>query len=272
MKYILIASLIMIVACKESYKIEKETHHKEYDLKENGDNYVKNEAPDAEFNYMIKAYNIPSETGKMQSPINILTSSIPSKKSEIEVDFHDKIIAIENLGHTVQLDFEKGSIIKADGVEYDFSQIHFHTPSEHLVNGVTYPMEAHLVATIKDTALIAKGAKKYMVLGYMFEMGEFNDFIGEFIDRIPSEEEKIIKVNPHEIKLNDVIEDSKSKKLHYYHYYGSLTTPPYTESVSWYVCSSPFTATPDQIQKINKIIGNNARHIQDLEDRKVVIE
>lgn len=236
------------------------------------DNHVKNEAPDAEYNYMAKAYNIPSYNGKMQSPINILSSENTTKKPSIKVDFNDKIMAIENLGHTVQLDFEKNSTIVIEGIKYEFRQIHFHTPSEHLINGITYPMEAHLVTTISDTTLIQQGAKKYMVLGYMFEMGKSNEFIKEFIDMIPSEEIKIAKISPEKVRLEDMIKDEKKPNLTYYHYNGSLTTPPYTESVSWYVCTESLSATPEQIQTINKIIGNNARHIQDLDNREVIIE
>lgn len=267
MKVIVLVVSVLMIGCQQ-YKHEKNCSSQE---KMENSNHVKNEAPDAEHNYMTKAYSIPSDTGKMQSPINILTSAIPGKRPEIEVNFQDKIIAIENLGHTVQLDFEKGSSIKMDGVQYDFRQIHFHTPSEHLINGVTYPMEAHLVTTIADTTLIAQGAKEYMVLGYMFEMGESNGFIEGFIDLIP-ERDKIVKTAPKKIKLDDMIEDKTAQDFAYYRYNGSLTTPPYTESVLWYVCSKILTATPDQIQTINKIIGNNARHIQDLENRKIVIE
>ncbi|APD05631.1 carbonate dehydratase [Flavobacteriaceae bacterium UJ101] len=275
-KVVFVLLSMMIIGCKKHHDHDgdKGEHHKEHHAEEKleHDNHVKNEAPDAEYDYMTKAYNIPSNTGKMQSPINILTSAMSGNRPEIEVNFQDKIIAIENLGHTVQLDFEKGSSIKVDGVQYDFKQVHFHTPSEHLINGVTYPMEAHLVTTIADTTLIAKGAKKYMVLGYMFEMGESNEFIEEFIDIIPSKENEIIKTAPHEVKLDDMIKGETAQDLAYYHYNGSLTTPPYTESVSWYVCSTILTATPDQIQTINKVIGNNARHIQDLDNRKIDIE
>ncbi len=43
---------------------------------------------------------------------------------------------------------------------------------------------------------------------------------------------------------------SDASKVEYYHYYeGSLITPSFTESVTWYVSSVPLTATPDQIKK-----------------------
>ena len=50
----------------------------------------------------------------------------------------------------------------------------------------------------------------------------------------------------------------------YYHYRGSFTTPPYTESVDWLVAKEVIEAGPAQIQRINRLEGNNARHVQAL--------
>jgi carbonic anhydrase len=55
----------------------------------------------------------------------------------------------------------------------------------------------------------------------------------------------------------------------YYHYKGSLTTPPYTESVRWYITKHIFEASAAQIEAINKVEGNNARHVQALYGRTV---
>jgi len=52
---------------------------------------------------------------------------------------------IENLEHTVQLDFEAESMITSDGMRYEFKRMHFYTLSDHLVDGVRYPMEMHIV-------------------------------------------------------------------------------------------------------------------------------
>ncbi|MCP4265745.1 MAG: carbonic anhydrase family protein, partial [Candidatus Brocadiaceae bacterium] len=55
----------------------------------------------------------------------------------------------------------------------------------------------------------------------------------------------------------------------YFFYKGSLTTPPYTESVKWFVMKTIIDASPEQIQQINKIEGDNARRIQALYGRSV---
>lgn len=55
----------------------------------------------------------------------------------------------------------------------------------------------------------------------------------------------------------------------YYHDRGSLTTPPYTETLDWLVVKTIQQASPEQIRRINLIEGDNARRVQALYERKV---
>jgi carbonic anhydrase len=55
----------------------------------------------------------------------------------------------------------------------------------------------------------------------------------------------------------------------YYSYRGSLTTPPYTETVQWIVFSQIFEASPQQIERIHELEGDNARQVQPLFRRAV---
>ena len=150
--------------------------------------------------------------------------------------------------------------------------MHFHTPSEHLIDGVTYPMEIHVVNTLKDQP--ENETPEYLVLAFLVKMGDQSDFLSKFLDQIP---EKAGEVN--DIDLN-TLKDSKMgnttnllKEIHSsYHYQGSLTTPPYTESVNWYVIKRIFEASPEQIKRINTIEGDNARHIQAMYERDISAE
>ncbi|MFT7465286.1 MAG: carbonic anhydrase [Pseudohongiellaceae bacterium] len=60
--------------------------------------------------------------------------------------------------------------------------------------------------------------------------------------------------------------------LSHYSYRGSLTTPPYTETVRWLVLRGIRTASREQIQRLRDLEGNNARHIQPLGGRSVESE
>ncbi len=220
-------------------------------------------------NTEINPYSAPDlGHGKMQSPINILSNQAEDGKHNVTFHFNDEINKIENLGHTVQLDFTPGNTITEDGKTYEFKQAHFHTPSEHLIDGVTYPMEMHLVNQLvnqKEGEII-----EYLVISFLFKMGNENKFINEFINLIPEEEHQTKKVKTGTVKLTDLLEQNLSDELKsFYHYKGSLTTPPYTESVDWHISKMIFEASPEQIQIINKIEGNNARHVHALYGRHI---
>ena len=55
----------------------------------------------------------------------------------------------------------------------------------------------------------------------------------------------------------------------YYHYSGSLTTPPCSEGLIWSVLDNPTTASDAQIQKLVDLYGANARPVQPLNGRGI---
>ncbi|MBE0469456.1 MAG: carbonic anhydrase family protein [Methyloprofundus sp.] len=215
-------------------------------------------------------YILPGlDHGLIQSPINIYSfKEHQSNHHKITFHFQDKIKAIENLGHTVQLDFTEGSTIDYEGLSYNFKQMHFHTPSEHLIDGVTYPMEMHIVTNIPAKNNADK--PHYLVIGVLFKMGQTNKFLDEFINLIPKKAHKIAPLNAGSVKLHDLFPDDEEKNVeNFYHYRGSLTTPPYTEAVEWFVLKHIIEASPQQIETISAIEGNNARHIQGIFGRSI---
>ena len=216
-----------------------------------------------------KGYIMPGlDHGFEQSPININTTDSSSQHThKITLYFKDDINKIENLGHTVQLDFEEGSTITYDDTVFTFKQCHFHTPSEHLIDGMTFPMEMHIVNVL---ATAPKDKPQYLVIGVLFKEGKENAFIKDFLNLIPKETDSIKQVHTGTIKLSDLFEKiPKELKGNYYNYLGSLTTPPYTESVRWFITKHIFEASAAQIEALNAIEGNNARHVQALYGRTV---
>lgn len=210
-------------------------------------------------------YSLPKrDPGNYQSPINIISTEVKkeAKTHKFSLHFEDKIAAVENLGHTVQLDFKKGSRITAGNISYDFKQMHFHTPAEHLIDGITYPMELHIVAINEELP----NMPRYLVIGVLFKMGKENPFIKEFINLIPPKD-TLQTVKDNSIKLRDFL--SLSELEHHHHYQGSLTTPPYAETAQWFVLRTIFEASPEQIKTINSIEGNNARHIEAENNRRI---
>ncbi|MEO0425030.1 MAG: carbonic anhydrase family protein [Pseudomonadota bacterium] len=211
-------------------------------------------------------YTLPGlDHGLMQSPVNILTQDTHS--GDHRVLFHDDHIAadaVRNTGHSVQLPLATGATVEFEGTRYALSQCHFHTPSEHQVDGVTYPMEMHCVSTNVEQS----DPPDYLVVGFLFRMGEESAFISKFVSAIPSKADTSASLKGAPLYLEDIVREA-SIQQGYYAYRGSLTTPPYTESVRWLILKSVLRASPAQIERINATEGNNARHVQALFGRTV---
>lgn len=233
------------------------------------DNEVKNEAPDA-VSKTEQGYAYPKNSANhSQSPIDIISEKADkSIKKQISFAFHSEIGVAENLGHTVEVEFSEGSTCTVNGKNYVSKQFHFHTPSEHLIDGTTFPMEMHVVNILIDSA--SGNQPSYLVLGLLFKIGAENKFLKEFIDKIPAKEGEKNALQNGTVKFDDLLSQFTPDDLKsYYTYNGSLTTPPFTESVQWVILKHVIEASEDQIMTIEKVEGNNARHVQALNDRKV---
>jgi len=220
------------------------------------------DGPDSAHNKTSLYIKPELDHGLTQSPINIRSFKEEITNShEIIFHYQDKIKAVENLGYTVQLNFEAGSTISFEGLEYDFKNMHFHTPSEHLIDGMTFPMEMHITTSMppKDK----DGISRYLVISILFKEGKANKFIDEFLNLIPKKMHSLAPLTDGIVKLNDLFSNDELHDVgSFYHYQGSLTTPPYTETERWFVFKPIVEASPEQIRTISTIEGNNARHIQ----------
>ena len=275
MKYTIAVSMLMIVlisACSNPNKNETQTDTVQTVKAQHEEiitgNMVKSEAPDA-VTKVAQGYALPRfDDGQAQSPIDIISDSTMKDSSQfISIKFKTGITAIENLGHTIQLDFAEGSTAMAGGKTYSSKQFHFHTPSEHMIDGITYPMEMHIVNVLKDSG--EKKNPQYLVIGFLFKMGRENTFIKEFLNAIPREEGKDT-LPSGSVRFEDLfLTFPKKEEAGYYSYKGSLTTPPYSESVHWIVKKYVLEASPEQISTIEKMEGDNARHVHALYARKV---
>lgn len=196
--------------------------------------------------------------GSSQSPINIVTSRAVAGKHKVKFKYKASNEHVDNLGHTVKVTYDTGSSVEYDGTRYDLVQFHFHTPSEHLLDGVTYPMELHLVHAEHDHP------EHLLVVGVLFKEGSSHPLLAKLVSDVPEH------AGEHADKDAQLDASSILKRGEgYYHYDGSLTTPPYSETVTWLVLDQPHDASAEQIEALNRIEGNNARHIQDQRARLV---
>lgn len=125
-------------------------------------------------------YLVPESSDRaLQSPINIVTSRAVPGRHQIAFHYQTSKEHLDNLGHTVKVTYDAGSSLEYDGVTFDLVQFHFHTPSEHLLDGVTYPMEMHLVHAQHDRP------ERLLVIGVLFKEGDPNRLIERLLRDVP---------------------------------------------------------------------------------------
>ena len=196
--------------------------------------------------------------GKEQSPIDIRDAK-PDHLSPIEVRYKDTPLDIVNNGHTIQINYETNSHAVLAGHDYKLAQFHFHAPSEHRIDGHSFPMELHIVH--KDDA------GNIAVIGLLFEEGKENSFLERFWSKLPQHAEEKQHYDNTEINVSDLLPANKA----YFHYSGSLTTPPCTQGVKWFVMKEAVSASGEQIKKFAALFGHNERPVQALNGRTIVL-
>jgi carbonic anhydrase len=194
--------------------------------------------------------------GKAQSPIDI-HGAVPGTLAPIRFDYRASALHIIDNGHTVQVNYGGGSSMTVDGKRYELVQFHFHRPSEETVDGKAYPMEAHLVH--KD----AEG--RLAVVAVLLKQGAENPFLRALWANLPAEKEKEKVLGKVTINAADLLPKSRG----YYTFAGSLTTPPCSEGVTWFVLTIPVDLSASQVARFDRIYHHNARPTQPLNGRVV---
>ncbi|MGR6001850.1 carbonic anhydrase [Bacillus cereus] len=195
------------------------------------------------------------ESGNTQSPINIDTSeTLPMKDTgDIQIDYQTAVQSEEDNGHSIQVNATGTATI--NGRRFDFSQVHFHAPSEHTLNGNHYPIEAHFVHKGQNGRLA--------VIGVFFQKGKENPGFQDVLNHV-KKGEKNLEVGT--IRIPSMMPTHTS----YYHYLGSLTTPPLSENVEWYVMQETVEVSMNQIKAFQSMYAANNRKVQPLHQRTVL--
>lgn len=221
----------------------------------------------------------PQCEGKSQSPVNIVRAAaeIPLEQHKDYFFNHTKYhpltgLSIENGGHNVQVNGEFGTLTLPDG-EYELKQFNFHFPSEHEVDGKVVPGEMHMV----HQKVGATGTYGLAVIGILLDIDAATRADGNlelaflsnlgFGNKLPHEGEKM--AIPGAVDLSAFAGVFKGG---FWHYQGSLTTPPCSETVHWYVMQQPAAVTGAMIVSFKGLFPSpsNNRPVQALNSRTIV--
>ncbi|WZZ39600.1 hypothetical protein YC2023_035859 [Brassica napus] len=236
--------------------------------------YVEDES---EFSYERNQENGPEKWGKlkpewkmcgkgeMQSPIDLLHKRvrIVSHLGRLTRDYKPANATLRNRGHDMMVRFEEGpGSIKINNIEYQLHQLHWHSPSEHTINGRRFALELHMVHESANGSLA--------VVTVLYKIGRPDSFLSLL-------ENKLCAITDHnEAEVNIGMIDPKDIKFgsrKYYRYIGSLTIPPCTQNVIWTVIKKVRTVARHQVKLLRVAVHDysdtNARPVQPTNKRPV---
>jgi len=197
------------------------------------------------------------KTGHRQSPIDIRDTR-KADLTPIQFDYKPSPLHIVDNGHTIMINYGPGSYITVGGKTYQLKQFHFHRPSEEKIHGESYDMEAHLVHADQEGNLA--------VVAILLQSGGENPLVQKLWDHLPKEKKKEELLDSVEIDVTGLLPVDRS----YYTFPGSLTTPPCSENVAWFVLKHPVVISAAEIEQFGRLYPNNARPTQAQYDRVVL--
>ena len=218
--------------------------------------YDGDEGPD-HWGDLCPAYKM-AKTGAHQSPIDIISSTL-ANPADLLFDYQPSALNIVNTSHTIQANDDAGSTLQVDGLTYELVQYHFHNPSENTVDGSATPMEMHLVHR--------NGNGDIAVVGVFLVDGKENEAYAPVFDNMPATIGEPVTIPDVSVNAADLLPVDQT----YWRWDGSLTTPPCTEGVKWFMMTTPVEVSARQIDTYKALYTGNARPVQPMNERDFII-
>lgn len=200
-------------------------------------------------------------TGQAQSPIDI-RDAVKADLPPLEFDFKPEPLKyLLNNGATVRVNYHdpkgEGGALVVGGRRYQLTQFHFHRASEERINGRQFAMDVHFMFEADDHSVAGVAA--------LVNPGESNDTVAQIWAYMPT------TVGPEHAVPGITIDPTGllPRDRGYYEYEGSITAPPCTEGVRWFILRTPIQFSHDQIAAFVRLYPNDARPPQPLNGRVV---
>ncbi|GAB2483436.1 carbonic anhydrase [Luteococcus sediminum] len=194
-------------------------------------------------------------TGTKQSPVDLVRQKAEDLPS-LSLDYAGGQMVLENTGHALQATVAQPQTLVRGGQQYKLVQFHLHTPSEHLVGSKPADGELHLVHSD------AKG--RLLVLGVLVTSGKSSPQAWSWLSGQLPEAPGVTRPGG-QVDLRAMLPSDLAHSA----YEGSLTTPPCTEGVQWVLLDEPVTLAAKDIERLEKLTGENARPVQPLNGREL---
>jgi carbonic anhydrase len=200
-----------------------------------------------------------------QSPIDIVTTEASvDQRAPIALHVADRVdLTLINTGAPDENATVRAVVpadaatVEVDGETYRLKQFHFHSSGEHEFDGRIYPLEIHSV--------FESDAGHLAVIGRLVVEGKDDRAFDTLFANLPQSASQSTHI------AGFALSHLFPKRLDYYRYEGSLTTPPYTEGVHWFVLSEELRLAPQQIEQFRVLFPHgDAREVQPVNGRTVV--
>lgn len=205
--------------------------------------------------------------GKHQSPVDLADEKIVKSRplNKLAAQYGTDTPSFFNTGHAIQVNTSQNFTggLKVGKELLPLVQLHFHEPSEHVVEGKKFPAELHFVHINKDGRIA--------VLAVTINIGKENAMFQTVLDNMPYESGKENSTSGVKFKLAKLLPSGmNAANLKYLTLAGSLTTPPCSEGVQWYILTKSITISAAQLEQMKTFYSNNARSAQDLNERSIL--
>jgi carbonic anhydrase len=186
--------------------------------------------------------------GRRQSPI-AFSESIAVDLEPIRFFYEPAPFRVVDAGRHLQVTVYGGNI-QVLGKDYRLSHVRFHKPSEFVIFGRGFDMEAQLFHRSEEG--------QQAIVSVLLERGVENKAIQTVLNHLPLEKGGEVAPPGQTINLDLLLPANRG----YYTFMGSLTTPPCTEDVLWMVVKRPQQMSPGQMAIFQRLYPYNARPVQ----------
>nr|ACN85320.1 unknown [Oryza brachyantha] len=207
--------------------------------------------------------------GRRQSPIHLSGAAAGGyHHRRLLRSYRPAAATLVNRGNDIMVRFDgdAGGVV-VDGEAYRLRQMHWHSPSEHAIDGRRYDLELHMLHQSDSSG-------RYAVVAQLFEIGRRRrdatlDMLEPYIERVAK------KRKMHEVEVDGEVDPRRpvSGSGVYYRYTGSFTTPPCTEGITWTVARNVRRVSRRQVELLREAVHDdarrNARPLQEANGRAV---
>lgn len=193
-------------------------------------------------------------SGLHQSPIDIPRHAFLTRQW-VKTHWGAELGKVLSDGQSVKVDLSGKVRFDVDRKSFRAKEIHLHSPSEHQLSGLSYPMEIQMI--------LETGRGDKIAVAAFAEIGSENPEFEKILSKLKTDGSGAIQ-SIDNLAVSHLFPDDFSA----YRYHGSMTVPPCAEGYAWSILRKPIELSAHQLAAFRKHVSSNSRPIQPFNGRK----